>query len=82
MKTANQAFIAGWFHGRKYGVWQSVREVMAQHPGLTPELASCYLTGQEDGVSRDTFRLNLIRQAPQGKAIATVNARLFSDLAT
>jgi hypothetical protein len=58
MKTINQAFIAGWFHGRKYKTYQSVREVMNAHPSLSRELAEVYLNGQQDGINGDRFRLD------------------------
>ena len=62
MKTITQAFIAGWFNGRKYKRYQSVLEVMNAHPSLTRQLAEVYLNGQEDGIHGDRFRLDLGRE--------------------
>jgi hypothetical protein len=59
MKTTRQFFEAGWVHGDRYGRHQSPREVLKAHPGLTDELVSVYLNGQDDGIRGDRFRLDL-----------------------
>lgn len=63
MKTINQAFIAGSFHGRKYKRSMTMREVMNAHPSLSCDLAGVYLNGQEDGIKGDRFRLDFDRVA-------------------
>jgi hypothetical protein len=87
MKTSQQAFAAGWLHGRRHRRHQSIREVMDSHPGLTWELAAIYLNGQDDGIRGDRFRLEIgaessLKNAPrmrweQASARRSRNRHLF-----
>ena len=70
MKTSQQAFEAGWLHGRRHKRHQSIREVMASHTRLTLELAEVYLNGQNDGIRGDRFRLNPMPQESERAVVA------------
>jgi hypothetical protein len=60
--TANtSAFVLGFFHGRKTGLYASNREVQAKYVHFNTEQVECYQNGRDDGVRGDSWRYDQMR---------------------
>lgn len=60
-------FITGVYHGRKYKIRQTPREVSMLFPSWGHHEITIFLNGQEDGIANDRFRLNLVKAKEKGQ---------------